>query len=122
MEEVPIDRWSPALRSHRELGSPGANVDWVFVSGRHDLTVRSFERGVEGETLACGTGVLAAAAAALAAGRAQLPIHAITRGGLSLHVQGETEGTRVKWWELAGEARLVARGTLLPGAAAFGPC
>jgi len=119
---VPIDLWSPPLRSHRELGPPGANVDWVFVGGRHDLTVRSFERGIEGETLACGTGVLATAAAALAAGVADLPIHAITRGGLTLHVQGETEGTRVAFWELSGEARLVARGTLLPGAAAFGPC
>jgi diaminopimelate epimerase len=122
VEEVPIDRWSPPLRSHRELGSPGANVDWVSMSGSHDLTVRSFERGIEGETLACGTGVLATAAAAVAAGKAVLPIHALTRGGLSLHVEGETSGARIVTWELAGEARLVARGTLLPGASAFGPC
>jgi diaminopimelate epimerase len=122
VEEVPIDRWSPPLRRHRELGSPGANVDWVYMSGRHDLTVRSFERGIEGETLACGTGVLATAAAAVAAGKAELPLHALTRGGLSLHVEGETDGARITSWELAGEARLVARGTLLPGAAAFGPC
>jgi diaminopimelate epimerase len=122
VESVPIDQWSPPLRRHRDLGPPGANVDWVFVSGRHDLMVRSFERGIEGETLACGTGVLATAAAAVAARKADLPLHAITRGGLSLHVEGETAGGRIVSWEMAGEARLVAKGTLLPGADAFGPC
>jgi diaminopimelate epimerase len=121
VESVPIDRWSPPLRRHRDLGPPGANVDWVYVSGPHDLVVRSFERGIEGETLACGTGVLATAAAAVAARVAVLPLHAITAGGLSLHVEGETEGDRIVSWEMAGEARLVAEGKLLPGADAFGP-
>ncbi len=86
--------------------------------GRHDLTVRSFERGIEGETLACGTGVLATAAAALAGGLAELPMRALTRGGFTLEVLGETERSRVTRWELAGEARLVAEGTLLPDAVA----
>ncbi|HEX2465163.1 MAG TPA: diaminopimelate epimerase [Thermoanaerobaculia bacterium] len=116
VESVPLDDWSPALRRHRDLGPEGANVDFVEMRGRHDLTIRSFERGIEGETLACGTGVLATAAAALAAGLAELPIRALTRGGFTLEVLGETDDAKVKRWELAGEARLVAEGTLLPGA------
>jgi diaminopimelate epimerase len=116
VESVPLDDWSPALRHHRDLGPEGANVDFVEMRGRHDLAIRSFERGIEGETLACGTGVLATAAAALAAGIAELPIKALTRGGFTLEVMGEAEGSRIKSWELAGEARVVAEGTLLPGA------
>ena len=91
VDEVPLDRWSPPLRHHRDLGAEGANVDFVEMRGRHDLTVRSFERGIEGETLACGTGVLATAAAALAGGLAELPMRALTRGGFTLEVQGDAE-------------------------------
>ena len=116
VESVPLDDWSPPLRHHRDLGPEGANVDFVEMRGRHDLAIRSFERGIEGETLACGTGVLATAAAALAAGRAELPIRALTRGGFTLEVLGDADGPRIARWELAGEARVVAEGTLLPGA------
>jgi diaminopimelate epimerase len=118
VESVPLDHWSPPLRHHRDLGAEGANVDFAELRGRHDFTIRSFERGIEGETLACGTGVLATAAAALAAGLAELPIRALTRGGFTLEVLGEAEGARVKRWELAGDARVVAEGTLLPEAVA----
>jgi len=117
VEDVPIERWAPPLRHHADLGSSGANVDFARAVGRHELALRSFERGIEGETLACGTGVLATAAAALVAGLASLPIRAHTRGGFPLDVLGHAAGAAVERWELAGEARLVAQGTLLPGAA-----
>jgi diaminopimelate epimerase len=116
VEQVPLERWAPALRHHRDLGPQGANVDFARLHGRGELSIRSFERGIEGETLACGTGVLATAAAALAAGRAVLPLRAATRGGFTLEVIGRAIGPRVDHWELAGDARLVAAGSLLPGA------
>jgi diaminopimelate epimerase len=118
VDSVPIDDWSPALRRHLDLGAEGANVDFVEMRGRHDFAIRSFERGIEGETLACGTGVLATAAAALTAGLGELPLRAMTRGGFTLEVLGSTSGRRIEHWELAGDARLVAEGTLLAGAAA----
>jgi diaminopimelate epimerase len=118
VDDVPIERWAPPLRRHRDLGEPGANVDFAHVTEPHHLALRSFERGVEGETLACGTGVLATAAAAVAAGLAELPLHAATRGGVTLEVLGEASDGRVRRWELAGDARVVARGTLFAGAAA----
>ena len=114
--EVPIERWAPPLRRHRDLGPAGTNVDFVRVKGRHDLDIRSFERGIEGETLACGTGVLAAAAAALAAGTAELPLRALTRGGYTLQVLADPRGERGDRWELAGDARLIAEGTLFAAA------
>jgi diaminopimelate epimerase len=114
VEEVPIERWAPSLRRHVDLGPAGANVDFArMVSGR-EVDLRSFERGVEGETLACGTGVLATAAAAIAAGTASLPLRAHTRGGFALDVLGTVVDGRIESWELAGDARVVAQGTLFP--------
>jgi diaminopimelate epimerase len=119
LEEVPIERWGPPLRHHRDLGPAGANVDFARLHGPRELSIRSFERGIEGETLACGTGVLATAAAALAAGRAELPLRAVTRGGFTLEVLGPATGSSVERWELAGDARLVAAGTLFAAAGAL---
>lgn len=116
---APLAALGPALRGHRELGPLGANVDFVRYGGDDRLEVRSYERGVEGETLACGTGVLAAVAAGLARGRVMLPARALTRSGFTLAVDGGAEGPDVRHWSLAGDARLVARGHLLPDAAAL---
>ena len=56
-----IDRWGPSLRFHRALGDAGANVTFVGTTGKSRIAVRSWERGVEAETLSCGSGVVATA-------------------------------------------------------------
>lgn len=116
LAEAPVAALGPGLRSHGELGPAGANVDFVRYGGRNRVDVRSFERGVEAETLACGTGVLAAVAAGLARDRLALPARALTRGGFVLEVDGLAKGPDVHRWSLAGDARLVLRGHLLPEA------
>ncbi|MGQ0720067.1 MAG: diaminopimelate epimerase [Candidatus Eiseniibacteriota bacterium] len=58
---VPIGRWGPHLRSHRAFAPAGTNVSFVQVSGPDRLRIRTFERGVEGETFACGSGSTVAA-------------------------------------------------------------
>jgi len=110
---APVTALGARLRRHPALGPPGANVDFVRFTGPHGIDIRSYERGVEGETMACGTGVLAAAAAAADAGAVELPMTARTRGGFALRVARGRAPDRV---ELAGDAHLVARGELLPAA------
>ncbi|MEZ5332125.1 MAG: diaminopimelate epimerase [Thermoanaerobaculia bacterium] len=121
LADAPVAALGPALRHHPDHGLSGANVDFVRVPGPHRLEIRSFERGVEAETLACGTGVLAAVAAAVAAARLELPVTALTAGGFELTVEGKAAGGRVGRWSLAGDARIVARGEILPGAGAVPP-
>jgi diaminopimelate epimerase len=79
------------------------------------MEIRTYERGVEDETLSCGTGVLAAAAVGLHLGLAALPLTVLTQGGFELAVSGGPDGSCGSW-SLAGDARVVAAGDLLAAA------
>lgn len=106
--QAPVAELGPPLRRHPALGEAGANIDFVRFPSRRRLEIRTFERGVEAETLACGTGVLAAAAVGLAVGRLETPVTALTAGGFELTV-GAAGPARLT---LAGDARLIATGRL----------
>lgn len=99
-----------AIRTARELMPAGANAN--FVSGRKgDWRIRTYERGVEGETLACGTGAVASAILIESWGLDASPIRLRTRSGRRLTVTLKRDGSR--WWpSLAGEGRIVFRGEL----------
>jgi len=112
LARCPVARLGPPLRAHAALGPPGANVDFVRFPDPHRLEIRTFERGVEGETLACGTGILAAVATGLALGRLELPVAALTRGGFRFVVAGTSVATSgvsptLERWSLGGDARLL---------------
>jgi diaminopimelate epimerase len=99
------------LRSDPILGHEGANVNFVGPSGESGLwLIRTYERGVEGETLACGTGTVAAAAALVEHGEAAFPVLLQSRGGLRLQVRGRLDADLVSEIWLCGEGRLVYRG------------
>lgn len=114
--DVPIDRLGPKLRSHPDLGPDGANVDFVRFGDDDTFELRTFERGVEGETLACGTGVVASAAVGVARGRLRLPVTARTAGGFRLVVEGEARSGRIREAGLGGDARILGRIRLFPAA------
>lgn len=85
-EKVDVEGLGRALRFHRTYGPRGTNVNFVQKLGPHRLRVRTYERGVEGETLACGTGVTAAAIAAAERGLVKAPVQCVTTGGAVLTV------------------------------------
>jgi diaminopimelate epimerase len=99
------------LRNDPNAGPVGANVNFVSRSESIEpWRIRTFERGVEGETLACGTGTVAAAAALVARGEAEFPVLFRSRGGPELTVRGRVEGSRAADVWLRGQGRLVFRG------------
>lgn len=105
LDDGSFEKSAPILRSHTEFGPAGANVNWVKVLEDGSLTMRTFERGVEGETLACGTG--AVASALIASERfdsVTLPVRIVVRSGLDLTVGRNSMG----FW-LQGEARIIYR-------------
>lgn len=109
---------APRLRHHPAFGASGTNVDFVRYLGPHRLEIRTYERGVEGETLACGTGVASAVAVGIITRQLQLPVTALTRGGFELVIDGSgPEHQLPERWSLAGDARLLAHGRWTPEAA-----
>lgn len=81
-----IDEACRPIRSHASFGREGANVDLVALESPSRGRIRTFERGVEGETLACGSGCMAAALALRADGRGEAEVSFRVRSGARLHV------------------------------------
>jgi diaminopimelate epimerase len=108
-----LSRFGPALRHHARLRD-GANANVVEVRGRSRLRVRTWERGVEGETLGCGSGVVAAAVTACALGHGEPPVAIETRSEEVLAVNFRFEAEVARDVTLAGDARIVFEGTLDP--------
>lgn len=113
---VDVEHRGRELRHHPAVGPDGANVNFVArpASGSADRwLIRTFERGVEGETLACGTGTAAAAIALAASGRGDLPADFLSWGGMPLSVRARLSGAEVADLWLQGEGRLVFEGILV---------
>lgn len=117
LEHAPLRELGPVLRRHADFGAAGTNVDFARAVDRHRMELRTWERGVEAETLACGTGVLAAVAVGRLLGELDLPVTVLTAGGSELVVAAGGEGR----WTLTGDARLLARVEILPEATAIPP-
>jgi len=107
LEELVLDRVAPSLRAHPQLGAEGANVTFVADGGTDRISVRSWERGVEGETLSCGSGVVAAGLIWAAHRRARR-LTVATRSGEDLVVEAVGEPP-VCASRLEGRARFLAR-------------
>jgi diaminopimelate epimerase len=110
-DRAPLDVWGPALRRDRRFGPDGTNVDVVSIDERGAAHVRTWERGVEGETLACGTGAVATAFAMLLRdGNRAVTLR--PRSGLDLHVEWSGEPDSPTSAILEGDARFVFEGRL----------
>ena len=99
------------LRHHPTVGPAGANVDFVSPNDDGTWRMRTFERGVEGETLACGTGAVATAALLKAWGKAGDQVTIETTSGQEALVAIH-ESDRISTPSLAGEGRLVYQGVI----------
>jgi diaminopimelate epimerase len=86
IEKADVESLGRMIRYHREFAPEGTNVNFVQKKDDHTIIVRTYERGVEGETLACGTGVTASAIIAGLKGIVKPPVKCVTRGGDTLTV------------------------------------
>jgi len=111
LEEVDVFRWGSALRHHQRFQPAGSNVNFAVVQDAHRVAVRTYERGVEAETLACGTGSVASALAAAALKEVTSPVEVKTRSGeiLTISFDQETRDDTVQFTNvyLAGDAKVV---------------
>ncbi|MDZ7344941.1 MAG: diaminopimelate epimerase [candidate division KSB1 bacterium] len=106
VESVEVATIGLAYRRHPAFQPAGTNVNFVATAGPSKIQMRTYERGVEEETLACGTGAVAAAIFAHLQQGMPFPIDVITRGG-DLRVYGDPTLAQL---QLEGRVRLVYQG------------
>jgi len=107
---VDVIRRGSRIRRDRSL-TVGANVNFLAPVADGSWMIRTYERGVEGETLACGTGAVAAAILLTAWGKASSPVHLVTKSGRTL-VVGLIQAGEEWRPSLRGSADLVFVGEL----------
>ena len=112
LETASVDELGREIRFHDRFAPAGTNVNFVQVTGRGNIRVRTYERGVEAETLACGTGVVASAIVTTARGLTSQAVQAQTRGGDILQVNVDVSDPDSMDVYLEGEASLVYRAQL----------
>jgi len=112
LEKTPVTVWGRAVRFHPMFQPAGANCNFVRVLGPHTVRVRTYERGVEEETLACGTGAAAAALIAARLGQVTSPVLVHTQGGEVLTVSFQKTGEEITEVFQEGEALVVFQGEL----------
>src|SRR3989440_10446319 len=85
-DKAMVMQLGPEIRRHTHFAPRGTNVNFVQVIGPNHIRVRTFERGVEGETLACGTGVTASALISSRVHKFNSPVKVQVQGGDQLEV------------------------------------
>jgi diaminopimelate epimerase len=111
LETIDVQTLGRLIRYHRHFAPAGTNVNFVEVLSPGSIKIRTYERGVEAETLACGTGSTAAALVTslrLEQDTDKINVHTASREVLKVHFEKIGKGFRNVWLE--GKARLVYRG------------
>jgi diaminopimelate epimerase len=112
IDDVDVPREGAAIRYHQLFSPSGTNVNFIEKRGTRKIAIRTYERGVEDETLACGTGIVASALIFGATEGCQGPITVLARGGDELQVSFEVVAGRFSNVTLTGPAEFVFEGTI----------
>jgi diaminopimelate epimerase len=112
IEDIDVRQLGSAIRHHERFVPRGTNVNFLEQRGANEIAIRTYERGVEDETLACGTGVVASALVFAAAGDLPGPIQVRVRGGDLMSVDFRRDGDRFTDVTLSGPADFVFEGTV----------
>lgn len=117
LDGVDVDRIGRAIRRHKQFEPKGTNVDFIEIVKNDLINIRTYERGVEGETLACGTGAVACAVVAwfMTHGvwkKGKKVLRVRVKSGEILKVSFEVANDRVNsiWFE--GRAYCIYKGVL----------
>lgn len=106
IERIPVEEIGRKIRYHSVFGTQGSNVNFVQILDEDNVKVRTYERGVEGETLACGTGAVATGVILKEKGLVNSPVRIWTKGGEVINIYVEDKVY------LEGESRVVFKGEL----------
>jgi len=112
VDSIDVEKLGPKIRYHRDFAPAGTNANFIQIIDPHTFRIRTYERGVEAETLACGTGTVAAAVIGALDGKLRSPVTALTKGGVKLKVHLKLSSDRIEELFLEGDAKVVFTGRL----------
>ena len=110
LENIDVKNIGSHIRHHGEFSPEGTNADFVKLVDKHSIKIRTYERGVEDETLACGTGAVASAIISAETEKMSSPVTVETRSGEKVRVYFEMVNGDFKNVCLEGKAKLVYEG------------
>jgi len=99
-------------RYHNDFKPAGTNANFIRIHSQELIEIRTYERGVENETLACGTGSIASAIVSATLGEVKSPVSVKTASGVVLKIHFDLENDEVKNVYLEGDARVIFAGEL----------
>jgi diaminopimelate epimerase len=108
-----VQKMGSGIRYHTDFAPAGTNANFIQVTGPQSLRIRTYERGVEGETLACGTGIVASALVAARMNRVRPPVRVTAASGDVLTVDFKLAGDTATGVTLLGPATHVFQGTVV---------
>jgi diaminopimelate epimerase len=109
-ESFPVLDWGRKIRFHQHFAPQGTNADFAAVQSRQKMRVRTYERGVEDETLACGTGIVASVLAAAHRGLVDSPVDVKVQSGETLRIYFTRNGEYYTEIYLEGLVKMVYQG------------
>ena len=112
IDDAEVRREGAAIRHHKMFSPNGTNVNFIEKRGANKIAIRTYERGVEDETLACGTGIVASALIFAASEKSSSPIKVLARGGDELQVGFDKVEGGFRNVTLTGPAEFVFEGTI----------
>ena len=112
LETCAVFEWGRKIRRHEFFQPRGTNANFAAVINRHKIRVRTYERGVEDETLACGTGDVASVLAAASRGLVETPVDVIVQSGETLRIYFTKKDDRFSEIYLEGKVKIVYQGLL----------
>jgi diaminopimelate epimerase len=110
LDKFDVRRFGREIRYHKEFASEGTNANFVKVKDRHNISIRTYERGVEDETFACGTGSVASAIVASELHSVESPVKVGTSGGEVLTIYFKKNENKYTEVFLEGRVKLVYSG------------
>ncbi len=110
IDGIDLTQIGRVIRNHREFSPAGTNVDFVEVKGGNLIRVRTYERGVEDETLACGTGSTASALIFVLKSGADKLVRVATQSKELLNIYFQNDNGKFSNVWLEGSARIVYKG------------
>ncbi len=113
VETVEVDRVGRSIRFAPAFSPEGTNANFVQITGNDSIRLRTYERGVEAETLACGTGSVAAGIVSHQLRGLTFPISIHVRSGELLKVSATSSGGKITSPTLEGSAHMIFTGKLL---------